>query len=205
MSKKHAHDVDAGEVETVEQEAAEAFGDSDESFESGNVDETGQITLTIGAVTFTAPDKYLEGHVMTLDEAVHYSNFVRSRCSSNMISMEKRGKKTWDAASAEEYYASYVLGAPRGRGPSEETILDEALDMLLDELAIKTGNALPAGKGSKAKIGELKTAIQGLAKYQPRIAELQEEVRAAYLDKAAAKASGAEKPPTFTVDSLFAD
>lgn len=207
MSKKHESSHEGAEHEQVShkvvQENIEDFAPNEAEFEGGEVNESGVVTLTIGDIVFNAPDKYEIGHVMTADEAVHYSNFIRSRCQSNMISMEKRNKKTWDVASAEEYYTSYVLGAPRGRGPSEETIQDEAMDMLLDELATRSGNPLPAGKGSKAKIAELKEAISKLPKYQPRIAELVEDVKAEYAAKAKVKGDTGEKPPVFSVDNLF--
>ena len=212
MSKKHAHDeavMEQAEHEAEEQAAENATEAeaAETDFSEGATDESGIPTLTVGKLTIKAPDKYLEGHVMTADEAGHYSNFIRSRCASNMISMEKRNNKVWTAENAAEYYDAYKLGAPRGKGPSEETILDEALDMLLEELAARTGNPLPSGKGSKAKIAELKEGVQKRPKYQARIAELIVEVKADYAAKAAAKAEAAteEKPPVLTVDSLFAD
>jgi hypothetical protein len=201
MSRKHEHET---ETEVAVEETAADLG---ENFGEEDFDESGvatiKFTVNVDGVdkvlTVVAPDKYAEGHVMTGDEAGHYSNFIRSRCTSNMISLAKRNKKTWDEASAAEYYDNYVLGAPRGRGPSDEAIRDEALDALLDEISAAIGKPVPKGKGSLDKRNAMKAHIGGSPKHAGRLAELEAQVRAEYAAKAAVKV---EKSDALALDDL---
>lgn len=215
---KHADEtvVDENTAETVEETQGDNAPDESEyNFDDDTApDESGIPTLTVGKLVIKAPNKYLPGHVMTEDEAEHYSNFVRSRCASNMISMEKRNNKVWTAESAAEYYEAYVLGAPRSRIPDDEKILDEALDALLDELSAAKGQPLPKGRqpvgmpSAKEQIAAIKAAVLKLPDYAPRIAALVAEIKADYAAKAAAKVESSgtteARPSVLTVDSLFA-
>lgn len=176
-----------------------AFDLEDTATEDSTVfDSFGTPTLTIGAITIPAPDKYSAGHVMTDDEAVHYSNFVRGRCQSNMISLEKRGKEVWTESKAAEFYSTYVPGAPRGRGPSPEEIHDEALELLLQELAERQGASVPRSKDKRA---EFKARVDASPKMAMRIAELELEVIESYRTKASEEAKA--KAPTLDLESLL--
>ena len=165
----------------------------------------GETTLTVGEITFPAPDKYQPGHVMTADEAAHYSNFVRSRCQANMISLEKRGKvpagegtvAAWTPELAAAFYAEYLPGAPRGRGPSLEEIHDEALTLLVKQLAEFQGAATPRGKA----MSDAKAKVDASPKMQSRIAELESEVIESYREKAREEAK--VKAPSLDLDSLL--
>ena len=172
-------------------------GEVNES-ESELFDVFGTPTLAIGAIVIPAPDKYSAGHVMTEEEAIHYSNFVRGRCQSNMISLEKRGKATWTEELAAEFYSTYVPGSPRGRGPSMEEIHDEALELLLVELAEKQGASVPRSKDKRA---EFKARVDASPKMQTRISELETQVLESYRNKA--REESKTKVATLDLDSLL--
>jgi len=172
--------------------------DNLDSNDSESFDVFGTPTLAIGNIVIPAPDKYQAGHVMTDEEAIHYSNFVRGRCQSNMISLEKRGKATWNETNAAEFYATYVPGSPRGRGPSLEEIHDEALELLLVELAEKQGASVPR---SKEKRAEFKARVDASPKMQTRIQELEAQVLESYRNKAREESKA--KVATLDLDSLL--
>ena len=61
--------------------------------EDDDVDEFGVPVIKLtDTLSIKAPDKYQEGHVMTALQAEHFSQLERSRCLSNMLSMQKRNK-----------------------------------------------------------------------------------------------------------------
>lgn len=205
MAKKHAHEGDTTEHEvheTPEVVVNEVVNEDDSNeFTDESFGEDGVPTLKVGEITIAAPDKFAAGYVMTDTDAQHYSNFIRSRCSSNMLSLMKRNKRVWTPEDAIKYYEDYELGAPRSRGPSEETIIDESLERLLDEIAAKTGKSVPKGKGSIAVRDQLKEGLKTSSKWAERIAELQAEIRAEYAAKAEKPAAKAD---TISLEDLFA-
>lgn len=196
MSKKNAH------VESVSEEV-ETVAEYDDAPEMDSIDESGIPTINVGDIEIKAPDKFSAGHVLNENEARHLANLVRTRFAQlcENATKRKRNPKVWSVDDLEEEYSSYVLGAPRSAGPSDDEILDEALDALLEEIAAQRNERLPAGKGSKAKRAEYKAALAKLPHRQERIAELCSEIRAEYAAKASKKIE--KKPATLSLEDLF--